>query len=571
MQNDQGRISKFFMFQSGAFLAHITITVWSIAILVLHLLEPLDINQFEITVLITLVSVFITLIPIYWLRTRGGYLAGILVYVGMLVTGVNAIVEKNYFFSFSLYNLSVILIYLVAIAGVYLNFKAYKQLPREKWTRVIHPLIVSLVVFALTAYIVQANFIAIYEFRSIQIQNRIAQEINGLDTIEEKIRFLVDKGDIPSMVIGIVVDDQLVLSEAFGETSIDTTYSCGSITKMFTATAIMKLYEQGLINIDNDASQYLPFEIHHPEYSKAVTVRDLLTHQSGLSPLTITQEAYYLDETLIDWISQKHGWTIQKVTPHPSIAEYLEGLLTPGGQYYSNEVWLSVAPGTEHQYSNTNYLLLATLIEHVTGKPYSEYMQENIFDPLEMNSSGFDYTEFGESYATGYEREYGLLSKTNLAVPEYKRVPGPGGLITTVNDLSRFLIAQLNQEQDGNNRILTSNSIDMMHRKAVDSGGHINKIGYGLGFTHLSHSPWQFYGHFYGMKGAIGHEGGQLGYSGAFYFVKEEMGGYGFILLTNYSTIEKDVDFTWYFPTYYQINVLLMEEAANKYIQQNDR
>ncbi len=569
MQNDQVRIGKFYVFQSGALLAHIAITIWNIAILVLHLLEPLDINQFEITVLITLVSVFITLIPIYWLRIRGGYLVGILVYVVMLVAGVNAIAEKNYFFSFSLYNLSVILIYLVAIVGVYLNFKAYQQLPREKWTRTILPLIVSLVVFTLVVYLVQTNFNAIYEFRSILIQNRVAQELSGLDTIEEKIRFLVDKGGIPSMAVGIVVNDQLVLSETFGEASIHTAYACGSVTKMFTATAIMQLCEQELIDIDNDASQYLPFEIHHPKYSKAITVRDLLTHQSGLSSLTITQEAYYLDETLIDWLSQKHGWTIQKVSPHPSITEYLEGLLTPGGQYYSEGVWLSVAPGTEHQYSNTNYLLLAAMIEYVTEQSYSEYMRENIFFPLEMNSSGFDYTEFGENYATGYEREFSLFSKTNLEVPDYERIPGPGGLITTVEDLSRFLITQLNKEQDGSNSILTSDSIDMMHEKAVDGGGHINKMGYGLGFTQLSSSPWQFYGHFYGMKGAIGHEGGQVGYSGALYFVKKDMGGYGFILLTNDSTIEQGVDLTWYFPTYYQINVLLMEEAANRYVQQN--
>ena len=105
-----------------------------------------------------------------------------------------------------------------------------------------------------------------------------------------------------------------------------------------------------------------------------------------------------------------------------------------------------------------------------------------------------------------------------------------------------------------------------MHEKAVDGGGHINMVGYGLGFTHLSQEAWQYYGEFYGLDGAIGHEGGQIGYMSSFYFVDEEEGGYGIILLSNLSTIENGVDFGWYFPIYYKIHTLLMEEAKQLYL-----
>jgi CubicO group peptidase (beta-lactamase class C family) len=358
------------------------------------------------------------------------------------------------------------------------------------------------------------------------------------------------------------------MTEAFGDSDINTIYSTGSVTKMFTATAVMQLYEQDLLDLDEDINLYLPIEIYHPEHpSKQITVRNLLSHQSGLNGLTIIQEANYHDETIINWLSSKHGWPIQEISPQLQLTEYLKEALTPGGQFYLEENWLDAEPGTVHQYSNTNYYLLVAIIEQVTGQTYIEFMQENIFDPLDMSSSGYDYTVFPERYALGYEREFRLFSKTNLKVPYYSKSPGPGGLISTVADLSKFMVVQLNEGRLGDAQILSPDSVEVMHEKGVDGGGHINKVGYGLGFTHLSSSPWQFYDHFYGMNGAIGHEGGNLGYSAALYFIKEGSGGYGFILLSNVSTIEDGVDFTWYFPIYYKLNVLLMEEAANMYGQ----
>jgi len=562
---DKLKRDKYISFHVGAFISLAVIVVWSVALVYFHLFEPIDFNQFEITALCTLAIASGSLIPVIWLRKRWGYLLVIIVCAIVPAGGVYAVYEGSYFFSFSLYNLSVLLVILVAIAGIILSYKAYRQVPVPVGKRPIIAVIGSLLLLILVAYAFQTNYSAIYQFSSTQIQNQISNKLNGLDNIEEKIEFLVDKGGIPSMVAGIVVDDQLVFSKAFGDANVHTAYSTGSVTKMFTATAVMQLYEEGLIDLDNDASLYLPFEIHHPEHSQPITVRNLLSHQSGLAGLTILQESYYIDEKLIDWLSDKLGWPIQEISPYPSLAEYLEGLITPGSQYYFDGVWLPVEPGAEHHYSNTNYYILATMIEHISGQSYSDYMRENVFDTLNMDSSGFDYTEIGDRYAAGYEREYSLLSKTNIEVPDYGKVPGAGGLISTVDDMSKFLISQLNEGYLDNAHVLTSDSIAMMHDRIVDGGGHINKVGYGLGFTHLSYTPWQFYGHLYGMKGAIGHEGGNIGYSATMYFIKEGSGGYGYVLLSNESTIEKGVNYSWYFPIYYKINVLLMEEATNRY------
>lgn len=549
--------------QLGALVTVLLVAVWSAVVAWLHLFEPIEINSLETTILITLLITSAALIPIVWLRISWGYLVAVLLFVGMFAGAIFAVSERSYFFSASLYNLSVIGVYLVAVAGIYLNLRAHRENPRPQQSSSLFGIGGALIFIVLLVFAVQSNTDAIYEFKASQVQNRLTEQLEQMETVDEKLQFLVEKGNLPSLVAGIVVNDELVWAGAYGAAEIDTAYLTGSVAKMFTATAVMQLHEQQQVDLDADVNNYLPFPVRHPAYAQEpITVRMLLTHQSGLNHLTIPQEAYFLDETLIDWLAQEHGWPIQIVTPHPDLATYLEGMLTPGSPCYFDEVWSQNRPGEEHLYANTNYFLLALLIEIVTGQPYTEYMAEHIFEPLQMNHTGFDPAALADQMAMGYERQFTLLAKTNQPVPPYQNTPGPGGLISTVPDLSRFMIAHLNQGEVDDVQLLSPVSISMMHEQAAKGSGHINKVGYGLGFTHLSSTPWEFYGHDYGLNGAIGHEGGNIGYAGAAYCVEEANGGYGFILLMNESTIEKGVDFSWYFPIYYKINTLLMEEAA---------
>lgn len=560
------RLKRFTAHQLGAFVTVMLVAIWSAVVLWLHLFEPIEINSLELTILIALLVISVVLVPIIWLRWSWGYLVAILLFIGLFVGAVLAVSERSYFFSASWYNFSAVGIYLVAVAGIYLNLRAYREQPRPRRRNLLLGLGGAVVFIVLIVFAVQNNTDAIYEGKAIRVQDRLAGQLDQMGSVDEKLQFLVEKGNLPSLVAGIVVNDELVWVGAYGDAEISTAYLTGSVTKMFTATAVMQLYEQQLVDLDADVNNYLPFVVRHPAYAQEpITVRMLLTHQSGLNHLTIPQEAYFLDETLIDWLAQEHGWPIQAVTPHPDLADYLEGMLTPGSPYYFDEVWSQNRPGQEHLYANTNYFLLALLIETVTGQRFTDYMAEHIFEPLQMNHTGYDPVVLAEQMAVGYERQFTLLSKTNQVVPTYQNVPGPGGLISTVPDLSRFMIAQLNQGQVNNVQLLSPASISMMHEQATQGSGHINKVGYGLGFTHLSSNPWEFYDHYYGLNGAVGHEGGNIGYAGALYFVEEANGGYGFILLTNESTIEKGVDFSWYFSVYYKINTLLMEEAAARH------
>ncbi len=560
----KGTFNQFTRFQIGALVSTGLIALWSTIVLWLHMSEPMELDDTAALFLFTVAFGSLALLPLYALRIRWSYLTGILLSFWVLAGAALAIIQRSYYFSVSAYNLVVILIYLNVLADIGLSLQAFRQKTRSATRNTLLGVGGFVLFIGLIGYAVQANFGAIAEFRAARIQDRVYRQVETLETLDEKIAFLVEKGNLPSLAVGIVVDDQLVWSNAFGEARLDTAYNVGSVTKMFTATAVMQLYEQGLIDLDDDVSQHLPFSVRHPMYpDQPVTIRMLLSHQSGLAALTIWQEQYFKPDAAA-WLAEASGESHEPINPRPVLVDYLAGFLDPDGPYYFEGVWSPSSPGSQHVYANTNYLLLALLIESVSGQPYLEYLRANIFAPLGMNATGFDPAAFGDRMATGYERKFSPLSRTNLAVPTFQHLPGPGGLVTTVPDLSRFLIVQLNEGRIGQHQLLEPETIAQMHTKVTEGGGHINKVGYGLGFTHLAERPWKYYGQFYDMHGAVGHEGGQIGYSGALYYVEQDGGGYGFVLMTNESFITSEVDFAWYFPVYYQIHTLLMVEAATR-------
>jgi CubicO group peptidase (beta-lactamase class C family) len=563
--NNRETTNDFTRSQVGALVSMGLVALWSISVLWQHLSEPVELDDMGALFLFTVVAASLALLPLYALRIRWGYLAGVLLSFWILAGAVLTMVQRNYFFSFSTYNLVVIFIYLVVLAGISLSVQSYRQRPPTPRYHTLAGIGFFVLFTVLVGYAVQTNFSAIAEYRAVRIQERIFRQVEALDTLDEKIAFLVDKGGLPSLTAGIVVNDQLVWANAFGEADLGTAYNVGSVTKMFTATAVMQLIEQGRVGLDDDISRHLPFAVRHPDYpDQPVTIRMLLSHQSGLGSLTIRQEQYSKPDAAA-WLAQFSGEGHEPIDPRPPLGDYLAGFMDPTSSHYVEGVWSPSRPGSQHIYANTNYLLLNLLIETVSGQPYLKYMQAQVFTPLEMSDTGFDPAGLGSRMATGYERKFSPLARTNLAVPTFQHVPGPGGLITTAPDLSRFLIAHLNEGQVGGQQLLAPETIALMHAKETEGGGHLNKVGYGLGVTHLAEEPWQYYGRLYDMHGAMGHEGGQIGYSGALYFVEEAKGRYGFVLLTNESFITSEVDFAWYFPILYQINTLLMEEAAARF------
>jgi CubicO group peptidase (beta-lactamase class C family) len=193
--------------------------------------------------------------------------------------------------------------------------------------------------------------------------------------------------------------------------SLNTRYLIGSVTKVFTAVAILQLHEKGIINIDNCVSVYLPaFAIKQRfPLSKPITVRDVLTHHAGL-PTDIFLHKF-----------------AEKPPYFDSILEYL------------NNKYTCFPVGEIKSYSNVGYALLGMIVEKTSGIPYQEYVEKNIFSPLAMRNSDF-YTSTDQKVKIS--RAYTIDGVENTELPIFD-VPA-GAIYSTVDDMIKFGSSFLN-------------------------------------------------------------------------------------------------------------------------------
>jgi len=277
-------------------------------------------------------------------------------------------------------------------------------------------------------------------------------------------------GHMPSVSAAIIRNDSVVWKKGYGLSSIERNISAGSdviylvasISKTFTATAIMQLQERGLLNIDDDASKYLPFTLRNPNYSdKPITIRMLLSHTSSLNEDPITFYAYVPGDPEIE------GY------PLPWLEEYL----LPNGSIYIPEIWADYAPGEEMRYANVGYGILGCIVERVSGMSFEDYCRKNIFLPLKMYNTSFRLSNLDiDRVATPY-----MIYRGNYyPYVQYGIMVYPaGGLRTTVDDLSHFLIAHMNGGVWNGIRILSEESVEEMH--TIQAHSYYN-FDYGLGF-----------------------------------------------------------------------------------------
>jgi CubicO group peptidase (beta-lactamase class C family) len=353
-------------------------------------------------------------------------------------------------------------------------------------------------------------------------------EFGSVDAaVDSLLRATVDEGGAPSISAGIVVNDSLIWAKNYdGIAGLQTAYGVGSITKPFTATAILQLYEQGKLGLDDDVNKYLPFPVRHPRFpEQSITIRMLLTHQSGLDKETSNFDIYTLmRDSSLRTFAEACGTELPEIEPWPNTTnDFLEGLLTPTGAYYTRHVWIR-EPG-QLQYSNIGFSLLAQIVERITGKSYEEYVKEHVLEPLSMESSGFDPSQLAEIHAPPFARIVGshyrtpdrreeripdsmrrFIENNGIEYPVYKVLPGAVGLSSTVPDLSRFMIAHMNNGRAPNGfQLLKPETVELMHQVGTPCSDGIDIFrlrGQGMGWA-------------VGRNGIHGHIGGQFGYLAA--------------------------------------------------------
>jgi len=206
----------------------------------------------------------------------------------------------------------------------------------------------------------------------------------------------------------------------------------------------------------------------------------LFSHTSSLN--TNTQMQYY-------WFNYS-GDPPYDFFPEP----FLEEFLLPGGRFYDDTVWSeSYRPGERAMYANVGFDLISYLVELISGEPFLDYCDTHIFSPLKMYNTSFNLSTLDiDNVAIPYyyyNGEYYTIDELNFLFGVYTppekywrtRFYPAGGLYTTVNDLSHFLIAHMNDGVYQDSRILESETVDLMH--AIQPG---NNIGYGLAWMQKS-------------------------------------------------------------------------------------
>lgn len=240
----------------------------------------------------------------------------------------------------------------------------------------------------------------------------------------------------------------------------DTVYRIGSVTKTITAIAVLQLCEQGLIDLDAPATDYL--RAYHLAPAKAgfrpVTVRHLLTHTAGLREVLHPSGLLRMRDL---------GETVQLGRPVPTLAEYYRGRLR-----------VHADPGTRFMYTSHGFATLGQIVEDVSGEPLAHYVREHIFEPLGMDHSDLVRSERVTSQlATGYE----LRTHGTVAVTDYQVITaGGGGVYATPRDMARYLTALLGGGTNEHGSVLKPATLASMFQPHYQPDPRI--AGLGLAF-----------------------------------------------------------------------------------------
>jgi CubicO group peptidase (beta-lactamase class C family) len=240
------------------------------------------------------------------------------------------------------------------------------------------------------------------------------QAMAGEDTrlkIDEYIRAYVEM-DLFSGSVLVAKGDEILLEKGYGKADIendiqntpDTKFRIGSLTKSFTAMAIMQLVEKGKLSLDDKLTKFIP---DYPNGDK-ITIHNLLTHTSGI-----------FDHTeLPDYDTQRR---VEACSVEKTISTF-------------KDKPLQFEPGSKFEYSNSNYILLGFIIEKVSDQAYGQYIEESIFKPLAMNNSGFEYPDRSyKNFALGYVIENCEITRAKSRVMSNGHASG--ALYSTVHDM----------------------------------------------------------------------------------------------------------------------------------------
>lgn len=357
--------------------------------------------------------------------------------------------------------------------------------------------------------------------------------------LRKNIQSIMEKYKVIGFQAVSVYKDDIIWSTALGYRNIKTMdpvtertmFRIASITKLFTSTAILKLVEQELVNLDEDISKYLGFQVRNPNFPDSkITIKHLLTHTSSLTSDENSNSIY------AKFIKEGNS----------DLTLNLSELLTIGGKYFTYKIWGNWKPGspTKWVYSNIAAIICGAIIEKVSGQRFDLFIKNNVFIPLKMKNVAFSYAGMKSEHELA--NLYEIDTRTNVfnmtiedaehkvlnfnTLNEY--VTGThgglfepqGGLRTTAIELSKFLRALMLNGNSTQFKLLneeTSKLMKSVHWSREKVNHFFSKMGLGI---HISHDFLVNYEEMHG------HAGEAFGLLSNLYWNEEKQFGIIFIM-----------------------------------------
>jgi CubicO group peptidase (beta-lactamase class C family) len=338
-------------------------------------------------------------------------------------------------------------------------------------------------------------FILGLTFCTLNASSLLASEKNfhesWVNFLDQQMVELIRNQNIPNAAIALVADGEIRMMRGYGFADMTTRtpvnaethlFRTGSVAKIFTWTAIMQLYEQGLVDLETDISHYLDFELKSKKVYKSkdtepITLRHLMTHSAGFED--VLQGLFSFD-------------------PQPVLKEYL----------VKNVPARIYPPGTVMAYCNYGTALAGYIVEQISGVPFEEYIERNIFQPLGIENSTFQQpvpSKFENQLVTPYRYVNGEFLPGN-----FEHMPSPaGGLSTSAMDMALFMMAHLNEGENETGRFLNPETLEMMYSPVMQYHPLLAGMSHGLMVSDLN-----------GLR-VVQHGGSSSVFDAGFYLVPE--------------------------------------------------
>ncbi|KTC67971.1 beta-lactamase [Legionella birminghamensis] len=251
------------------------------------------------------------------------------------------------------------------------------------------------------------KFLRLFVFIFVISEKALAISVEA--KIDPIVQAAMQNNHIPGLALAVLKDGQPLLIKGYGNAQLNPSqpvttnrlFAIGSISKVYTAFAIMKLVQEGKIELDDSILKYLP---NAPSAWRAVTIRELLSHTSG--------------------IPQHQG-------PHLPWLKVWQQLAKRPMQF---------TPGTQTRYNNFGFIVLGRVIERVSGQSLAVYLQDTIFNPLSLSHTGFPASLNPPGLAAGYHFVNGQFVPAPNRKP-WQQMWGSGGIVSTIDDMAKWDMA----------------------------------------------------------------------------------------------------------------------------------